>query len=605
MGRKKNKIYRKKSKFHGNRFTHKRAANECASVVDIEPDFGRPAEQDSCSQQTFSTPPNPKRLRVDESSTSEPDNYFILINFSILKDIISSVGTCVNCGGGISLVDVTKSRMGLAHQLKLFCNDCEWECQQFTSQSSKPKETGGRSFYEANIRMVIAFREIGKGHEGIRDFLRVMNMYGLSWPAYENIKKDLIPAYEIACTSSMKKAAYKVHNENHNKLPTNPSIKLCDISIDGTWQKRGHNSLNGVVTGICSDLCIDKHVMSKYCRLCQQWDPKKGTQSYNKWKETHTCKKNHAKSSGKMESSGALAIFTSSVEKHNLIYENYIGDGDTSSFRDICEANPYKDYGILPSKLECIGHIQKRLGTRLRELRKSHTGTHTPLSGRGRLTDKVINSLQNFYGQAIRENQGNLYAMKKAVGAILWHCTDFGDDEKGHQYCPRSPSSWCKYQKDKVLDTKKYKKSINLPIWIHKILRPIFEDLSKDELLSRCLHGKIQNSNEALNSLIWKKCPKSVFVEKDTLECAVHSAILSYNEGPCALTDVFSYFGFKTGIVTAFDSDKKRKQRNRNIARKMSNEGKKRRKCLRSLKKGFVDKEKEQEGGDSYIPGGF
>ena len=27
--------------------------------------------------------------------------------------------------------------------------------------------------------MIIAFREIGKGHEGIRDFLRVMNMYGL------------------------------------------------------------------------------------------------------------------------------------------------------------------------------------------------------------------------------------------------------------------------------------------------------------------------------------------------------------------------------------------------------------------------------------------
>ena len=47
---------------------------------------------------------------------------------------------------------------------------------------------------------------------------------------------------------------------------------------------------------------------------------------------------------------------------------------------------------------------------------------------------RVINSLQNFYGIAIRENQGKLYQMKKAVDAILYHCTDFEDDEKRHQY---------------------------------------------------------------------------------------------------------------------------------------------------------------------------
>lgn len=82
--------------------------------------------------------------------------------------------------------------------------------------------------------MVTAFREIGKGHKSIKDFLRVMNTHGLSWPAYENIKKHLIPAYEKACISSMKKAADKVHCDSSNKLPSDPSIMLCDISIDGT-----------------------------------------------------------------------------------------------------------------------------------------------------------------------------------------------------------------------------------------------------------------------------------------------------------------------------------------------------------------------------------
>ena len=32
------------------------------------------------------------------------------------------------------------------------------------------------------------------------------------------------------------------------------------------------------------------------------------------------------------------------------------------------------------------------------------------------LTDKAINTLQNYYGMAIRQNKNDLYSMKKAVG---------------------------------------------------------------------------------------------------------------------------------------------------------------------------------------------
>lgn len=90
----------------------------------------------------------------------------------------------------------------------------------------------------------------------------------------------------------------------------------------------------------------------------------------------------------------------------------------------------YKNYNGQPIKLECVGHVQKRLGTRLRNMVKSHKGTKNPISGRGKLTENVINSMQNYYGLAIRSNSDNFYAMKKAVGAILWHCTFFTDPAK-------------------------------------------------------------------------------------------------------------------------------------------------------------------------------
>ena len=59
----------------------------------------------------------------------------------------------------------------------------------------------------------------------------------------------------------------------------------------------------------------------------------------------------------------------------------------------------------------------------------------TLLSGKGKLTEKVTNSLQKFYGIAIRQNSGNLYETKKAISAILWHCTDMKDIEVHHQFC--------------------------------------------------------------------------------------------------------------------------------------------------------------------------
>ena len=43
-----------------------------------------------------------------------------------------------------------------------------------------------------------------------------------------------------------------------------------------------------------------------------------------------------------MEAPGAVAMFSSSVEKHKLIYSKYIGDGDTSSFKEVVNGKQYE-----------------------------------------------------------------------------------------------------------------------------------------------------------------------------------------------------------------------------------------------------------------------
>ena len=65
---------------------------------------------------------------------------------------------------------------------------------------------------------------------------------------------------------------------------------------------------------------------------------------------------------------------------------------------------------------------------------------------------------------------------------------------------------------------KPYKANLNIPKWIYDIIEPVFNELSSNNLLLKCLYARLQISNESLHSIAWIKCPKNVFVEKQTLK---------------------------------------------------------------------------------------
>ena len=151
-----------------------------------------------------------------------------------------------------------------------------------------------------------------------------------------------------------------------------------------------------------------------------------------------------------MEPEGADRIFQRSVEKHNLRYTEFYGDGDSKSFTRV--KGVYEDDGIEMEKKECIGHVQKRVGTALHKLKQENPG----LGGKGKLTDSQIDKLQNYYGIAIRSNVGNLAGMKKAIHASLMHCAST-EQCPLHDHCSTASASWCRYQQDKENQTKLYK----------------------------------------------------------------------------------------------------------------------------------------------------
>ena len=72
---------------------------------------------------------------------------------------------------------------------------------------------------------------------------------------------------------------------------------------------------------------------------------------------------------------------------------NYFGDGDSKAYASVKDT--YKP--DIVKTFECVGHYQKRLGTRLRKLKKTTTGLKP-------LTDVLIDKLQNYFGMALRAN---------------------------------------------------------------------------------------------------------------------------------------------------------------------------------------------------------
>ena len=240
-------------------------------------------------------------------------------------------------------------------------------------------------------------------------------------------------------------------------------------------------------------------VKTKDCKACQYWKGKRGPKADN-FHRIHKCPLNHTKSSWAMESDGVLECYLSSVIERQLRYLTYIGDGDTKSFHNVIDANPYP--GFLIKKAECVGHVQKRVGTRLRKFKKENKEL-MPASYYGDkkdkavkkitfyLTHKSINRLQNYYGIAIRATcQTSVQEMRKAVGAVLFHCSEAVDSASKHQFCPRSSTSWCKYQVDQVKGTSDYVEKRGLPIPLRRKLEPIFRELSSPELLAKCMHGQ-------------------------------------------------------------------------------------------------------------------
>ena len=137
------------------------------------------------------------------------------------------------------------------------------------------------------------------------------------------------------------------------------------------------------------------------------------------WEQHKTaCTANYKGSSQTMESTAALEIWKRSITKYQLVYGTYIGDGDSSSFRNVQKSDPYNGEVVI-RKEECLGHVQKRLKKHLQ-----NSSTHSKGIPEGK-----AKRIAHLYALVLAQNKGKSpSAIRDALNILLDHTRELHDN---------------------------------------------------------------------------------------------------------------------------------------------------------------------------------
>ena len=146
-----------------------------------------------------------------------------------------------------------------ASTLYFFCG-CDSRLALHSSDLSRKSK-----HFQVNDRLQVATYEIGCHYEAARNFCANMDLPPpVSCKSWNNNKARIHKAFEAESSKSKNKAASEV------KVAKGDDVT---VSCDGTWQKRGFASKNGVVTvatvnGLSSKI-IDTETLTNHCNKCK------------------------------------------------------------------------------------------------------------------------------------------------------------------------------------------------------------------------------------------------------------------------------------------------------------------------------------------------
>ena len=138
---------------------------------------------------------------------------------------------------------IKQSKKVLSLPVPRFCTMYKWTTNYYSSRKIK-NNSKEKLCYEVNVRAAMAMREIGRGHAALEKLFGLLSLPEPPHPITESdIYKNIVDASNNGASHLMIYAANEIES-------TRDENRICDITVlcDGTWQRRGYNPFNGIVT---------------------------------------------------------------------------------------------------------------------------------------------------------------------------------------------------------------------------------------------------------------------------------------------------------------------------------------------------------------------
>jgi hypothetical protein len=125
--------------------------------------------------------------------------------------------------------------------------------------------------------------------------------------------------------------------------------------------------------------------------------------------------------------------------------------------------------------------------------------------------------------------------MRKRITAGFKHLSS-NDEHHDHESCPTDEDSYCFYNAALAKgETPKSHEEMKVKCHLsagdaQKVLG-VYEDLTRDELLQKCISGRTQNPNESLHAKVWSKLPKHKQFGLDRVEALAALTVTEHNMG--------------------------------------------------------------------------
>ncbi|XP_065660932.1 uncharacterized protein LOC136084596 [Hydra vulgaris] len=241
--------------------------NVTTSVADVNINIEKPVDFNFINSNELCA--SAKKIKKISSSRPKLSSNIVtgyrFIDLEILNSVISTLICPVCMSSKLFLSENENKRKGLASCLYVNCCVCDYSREFYTSTLNIQKS------FDINTRAVYAMRSCGQGCSGFSRFVSLMDMpKPMTANNYNKIVIKLTNAVKSVAEDTMMDAAQELKDLKSNlvlnSIPDHvPNIVDVAVSCDGTWQRRGYSSNNGVVSVISMETgkVIDVEAMNK------------------------------------------------------------------------------------------------------------------------------------------------------------------------------------------------------------------------------------------------------------------------------------------------------------------------------------------------------